>query len=100
MTPAWGWVFWVLWAVILTLDWESPVTGVEMKRNWSDGPWIAAPAAVTVTVPLAVASEPATPGLRMSWQVSGPAVALAGLRDAGQLGSAGGTAVAELRPKA
>ena len=53
-------------AVIRTLDWLSPVTGVDRKRNWSEVPWMAAPEAVTVRVPLVVASDPATPGLRMS----------------------------------
>src|SRR5260370_34582113 len=62
------------------LDCESPVTGLEMNRNWSDVPWMAAPDAVTVSTPLVVCSEPAIAGLRMSWQV----------KVAGQFGSAGG----------
>ena len=86
--------------MIRTLDWLSPVTGVDRKRNWSEVPWMAAPEAVTVSVPLVVDSDPATPGLRMSWQVTGPAVPLPGFRLAGQLGSAGGVVVELLRPKA
>ena len=73
-----------------TLDCESPVTGLEMNRNWSDVPWMAAPDAVTVSVPPVVCSEPATPGLRMSWQVN----------VAGQFGSAGGVVVEPGSPKA
>ncbi len=72
------------------LDCESPVTGLEMNRNWSDVPWIAAPDAVTVSMPLVVCSEPAIAGLRMSWQV----------KVAGQFGSAGGVVVEPGSPKA
>ena len=61
-----------------------------MNRNWSDVPWIAAPDAVTVSTPLLVLSDPATPGLLMSWQV----------KPAGQFGSAGGVVVELGRPKA
>ena len=63
-----------------------------MNRNWSEVPWISAPDAVTVSTPLLVVSEPATFGARMSWQVTGPAPGFVGLREAGQLGSAGGVA--------
>ena len=73
-----------------TLDCESPVTGSEMNRNWSDVPWIAAPDAATVSLPLLVLSDPATAGLLMSWQVN----------PVGQFGSAGTVAVEAGRPKA
>ncbi len=66
------------------------MTGVEMNRNWSDMPWIAAPEAVTVSTPLVVLSEPAIAGLRMSWQV----------KVAGQFGSGGGVVVEPGRPNA
>ena len=33
MRPAWGWAFWVLWAVIRTLLCALPVTGLEINRN-------------------------------------------------------------------
>ena len=86
--------------MISALDCVSPVTGVERKRNWSEVPWMAAPEAVTVRVPLVVDSEPAMAGLRMSWQVTGPAVVSPGSSVVGQLASAGGVVVELLRPKA
>ena len=100
MTPAWGSVFWNDWAVTSTLDCESPVTGVEQEPELVGGAVrCVAPEAVTVSVPLLVDSEPATPGLPMSWQVTGPALGPAGSREAGQLGSAGGVVVGAVEPE-
>ena len=59
------------------------MTGSEMNRNWSPVPWIAAPAAVTVSAPPVVCSA-ALAGLRMSWQVKrGRAVRVGGRRGRG-----------------